>query len=216
MAYSHDLGMEFWYEFDELFQFNTTQEVNDAYDKLFDDFGQGIDLYRNLFARTRRQGTYPNAFVDELQKRRRKEGLREISDLQWGLMKTHFGSNFGDLRSAFEDFGHGVLFDSRRKEGDKVHKMDTSPGPPGGYHRWHPIIRAAVFIGEDWNRWLQIDRYVGLAWHIQSVAKPREDDSNNSQLSRQLLDPIRAKWLTASFEEIDKQFDSFPYPPDVV
>ena len=215
MAYNHAHGLQFWYEFDDRFLFHRTPEVEAAYDKLFDDIGHGFDLYRNLFDRTRAQGAYPTAFVDEVKKNNRPEGLLEISDLQWEVMENHFGNDLVDLRLAFEDFGHGVIYDRRRRVGDKVHKMDTGGGPPVGYHRWHPIIRAAVLVGVDSTRWLQIDRFVGLAWQIQSVAKPCEDDRNNLRLSKEILDPIREKWLGLDFAKIDEQFDSYPFPPDV-
>lgn len=53
-----------------------------------------------------------------------------------------------------------------------------------GYHRWHAFIRAAVLLGVDKNIWLQIDRYVGLAWAIQSEAKIIQDSPNNPSLGR--------------------------------
>jgi hypothetical protein len=67
--------------------------------------------------------------------------------------------------------------------------------PPIGYHRWHAIVRATIMVGIDAQRWTEIDRYVALAWAIQSEAKP-----------------VRDTWLRRDLDELDAALDSFPYP----
>ena len=112
------------------------------------------------------------------------DSLSLLAGEQLKIIDRHFGDDGAAQQSAFEAFGQGVLFDDRRPAGDKVHKMDTGgpADPPTGYHNWHAFIRAAVLVGGDPQRWLEIDRQVGLAWGIQSVAKPVEDATNNPPL----------------------------------
>ena len=215
MSYSSKAATDFWFEFDDVFLFNRPSEVTKALSKMIDSPHDGLDLYLNQFQKSRRAGTYPKTFIEAAKFGRRPDGLHEISDLQWRVMDSHFGGNLKNLRLAFEEFGQGVLFDDRRQIGDKVHKMDTGPGPAIGYHRWHSIIRAAVFAGVDSVHWLKIDRLVGLAWEIQSASKPVEDKPNNPRLGTAHLNELRKKWTALRFDQIDDQFESFPFPPKV-
>jgi hypothetical protein len=77
--------------------------------------------------------------------------------------------------------------------------MDSGwPRPPIGYHRWHAFIRATELmdLGSK-DRWIQIDRYVGLAWVIQCKQIPKDSD---------VLDSLGVTWLQKSFEDLDKAF----------
>jgi hypothetical protein len=93
--------------------------------------------------------------------------------------------------------------------------MGGPDDPPVSYHRWHATIRAAVMVGADAERWLQIDRNVGLAWAIQSEARPIQDAPGNRGLPPARLEELRSTWQAFSFDELDRAFDSFPYPAGI-
>jgi hypothetical protein len=72
------------------------------------------------------------------------------------------------------------------------------------------------------DRWLQIDRYVGLAWVIQCKQIPKDsdpstdEDPKNPKMDLDVLDRLEVTWLRKSFEELDKAFESYvaiPFPP---
>jgi hypothetical protein len=81
-----------------------------------------------------------------------------------------------------------------------------------GYHVWRAFIMASVMVGADAKRWLQIDRNVGLAWAIQSEARPVEDAPDNPGLLSARLAQLRLIWLQLSFDQLDTAFDSSPFP----
>lgn len=213
MANGRERSMEFWFEFDNFFNPSFGQvpaEVFDAYSSM-----PGIDFPLERWREHRRLGTYPDGFGAEMISIR--DPLLFLSAKQVEMLDRHFAGDPDSERTAFEQFGQGVLFDDRRPVGDKVHKMDTSgpDDPPVGYHRWHPLIRAAVMVGADAGRWLQIDRNVGLAWAIQSEARPFADAPDNPGLPSARLDALRSTWQVLSFDELDTAFDSDPFPAGI-
>ena len=207
MSNTRDMAIPFWYEFDEHFLFNMSPAVANAYAII-----RGPDYIRTRWNEHRQKGTYPEGFLADVTPLR--EGVEFIAKEQLAIVDLHFGGDAQLMQSSFEDFGQGVLFDDRREPGSKVHMMDTSgpANPPIGYHRWHPIVRATIMLGIDAERWTEIDRYVALAWAIQSEAKPVQD-TENPGLSEERLQAFRETWLGRDLDEIDAAFDSFPYPP---
>lgn len=213
MAGGQERSIEFWFEFDNLFNPSFGQvpdEVFAAYDGI-----RGIDHPLERWREHRRLGTYPDGFRADMTAIR--DPLLFLSAKQVELLDRHFGGNPDAERTAFEQFGEGVLFDDRRPTGDKVHKMDTGGpnDPPIGYHRWHPIVRAAVMVGTDADRWLRIDRNVGQAWAIHAEARPVPDAPDNPGLPAARLEQLRSTWQAMSFDELDTAFDSQPWPPGV-
>lgn len=209
MTNRRDRSTEFWFEFDNVFNLQFGQvpdDVQAAYD--------AIPRVRNPARRwreTRAAQTYPERFRTEMQEIR--DPLLFLSAKQAELLDRHFAGDADAERAAFEHFGEGVLFDDRRDEGDKIHKMDHgADGIPSGYHVWHPFIIASVMVGADADRWLQIDRNVALAWAIQSEARPVEDAPDNPGLPPARLAELRSAWQDLSFDQLDTAFDSFPFP----
>ena len=208
-TYTRERARDFWFEFDNAFLFQPAPEILQAYQQI-----GGPDAFRRLFVTTRAEGTYPAAFEQRAQAAR--DGLLRLADAQLAIMDRHFPNEPDSLRQAFEDFGQGVLFDDRRNVGDKVHKMDIGGPqfPPIGYHRWHGFIRAAVAAGADAERWLFLNRCLGLAWHVQSLARPEEDNPSNPGLPEEQRARLREKWMAMSPSELDAAFDSTPFPPE--
>jgi hypothetical protein len=142
-----------------------------------------------------------------------------LADNHNRIMNEHFGSNTELEQKAFELFAQGLLFDNgtdekgdlRRRDGEKIHMMDSSIT---GYIVWHAFIRLVVLLYDDGtinsNRWLQTDRHIGLAAGILSelIKSGREpmqsnDATHNKPLDPSLVDTLRGYWLNLSFKEID-------------
>jgi hypothetical protein len=208
MAYTPQLAIDFWIEFDNLFLDNPSAEIIQAYGQL----GGDIDRPRKRWTAHRRNGTYPAGFVADMQSIR--DPLLVLGEKQIETIDKHFQGDREAEQRAFEDFAQGILWDGRRPQTRKLHMMDTSgpANPPIGYHRWHTFIRAIVAVGGDADRWLIVDRNVSLAWAIQSLLKPVQDTHDNPPLTSDQLKKFREKWLTLSVEQLDDAFDSFPYP----
>lgn len=207
---AEDAITEFWYELDDHFLFSVDQhpEVLEAYATI-----QMPDGITNLRLEHRANGTYPDGFLAAVTPMR--DALELLSTQQLEIFDRHLGSDPELTQRAFEDFGQGTHFDDRRPDGAKVHMMDSSgpTNPAVGFHRWHAIIRAQVLLGIDAERWTEIDRYVGLAWAIQSEAQPVQD-THNPGLAADRLETLRKRWLARTPEEIDDAFDSVPFPKD--
>lgn len=204
---------DFWLEFDNAFNPGFGQ----VSDEVFDAYG-AIDIPDGPVQRWRhhrRNGTYPDGFRQDMD--RNRDAHLFIAAKQLEFVDQHFGGDPGAERKAFEWFGEGVLFDDRRPPTEKVHKMDIGGpnDPPIGYHRWHACIRAAVMVGADSERWLAIDRLVGLAWAIQSEARPEEDSPDNPGLPAERLTELGEHWMGLGFAELDTEFDSDPFPRDI-
>lgn len=206
-------AIEFWFDFDLAYNpgfGQVSQEVLRAYSVV-----RGPDFPRARWREHRLRGTYPEGFVRDMTPM--KDALLFLADGQLAIIDRHFGGDADAERSAFEDFGQGVLFDDRRPPGEKIHKMDVGgpDNPPIGYHRWHAFNRAIVVVGGDAERWRTVDRNVGLAWAIQSEARPEEDRPDNPGLPPERLAALRAQWTAMTADELDAAFDHDPFPAGV-
>ena len=204
------MSMEFWFEFDNFFN-PSLGEVGDdvmaAYRAIGFAFGPVTSWRQHRAA-----GTYPEAFRDEMA--RNRAALMQLAEQQLTIFDRHFAGDAAKEQTAFEEFGQGINFDDRRPDGDKVHKMDIrGDEPPQAYHAWHGFIRAVVLLGADEDRWLGLDRKLGLAWAIQNEAHPVEDDPDNQPLPPARLAALRDAWLGLDFDQLDDAFDHDPLPP---
>ena len=209
MPYTPEIAIDFWFQFDDYFLFNRPPAVTRALQII-----RGPDNPLNKWRQRRREGTYPASFVADMTPL--AAGLQTISTEQLAVIDRHLGGDEEIERRSFEDFAQGVLFDDRRPVGIKVHMMDTSgpSNPPIGYHRWYAIGRAMVLTGVDAPRWTRILSLVALAWAIQSEAQPRQD-THNPLMDAARLQALRDAWLPRNSDELDRSFDSYPYPPRV-
>ncbi len=206
-------SMEFWLDFDNFFN-PSFGEVGDGVLEAYRATGAPFGI-RDRWREHRDAGTYPDGFRDEMAPNR--DALMQLADQQLAIFDRHFSGDRAAEQNAFEEFGHGVNFDDRRPDGDKVHKMDTGgpDRPPQAYHAWHAFIRAVMLLGADEERWLGLDRNLGLAWAIQNEAKPADDDPDNKPLAEDRLDGLRSAWLPLSADDLDAAFDNDPLPPQL-
>ena len=144
-----------------------TQEVSDA---SFAIFATGHDPWTS-WTEHRAAHTYPDGFRDHMMEV--LEPLLFLSAHQAAILDRHFAGDPDAERTAFEQFGQGVLFDDRRPVGDKLHKMDINGGTPSAIV-WHPFIRASVLVGADADLMAagQPERRAGLGDPVGGQAGP--------------------------------------------
>ena len=205
MVYSRQLGNDFWYEFDNFFLFDAREDVLVARSNVSD-----LDRIRKQH---RINDTYPIDFINEVkQDKERVNSIIFLAQKQIEIINKAFGDDLESQQRAFEDFGQGVLFDERapRPINNRIHMMDEGQF---GFYRWHTLIRTAVLLDHEPERWLSVDRHIGLACAIDSKQRPSQstDDGNNPnnpEISDEMLEKFRSIWLPLSFEDVDTEFDN--------
>jgi hypothetical protein len=205
MAYTAEVGRKFWYEFDR------ATKYDDAFMGIISRAG-GFGVQRD-YQSTRSSGTYPAAFKHKFLPHR--DDWVRIADIQTGTIGNILGADWSDIQAAFEDFGQGTLLDSdpiRQRSNDSIHMMDVQDAnPPVGYHRWHASIRVIQLLDVgDAQWWESLDRLVGLAWAIQSFARPKQQNTANPPLAQGDLQELRNAWLPLSPDRRDRQYDITP------
>jgi hypothetical protein len=233
MGYSRHIANHFWLEFDIVSAPSLSLDVriSNDYATLFPNYF--FDRLLLLWWRSHRDinndTNYPEGYVNSIDNAMRYS-VKDLMKLQWEFIDKHFHNDYECIEKAFEDFAQGVLYDSRRNFGKRIHMMDGDP--PGiliGYYRWHTIVRAmSLVILEDNKKendneknagWLlQLDRNIGLAWDIQKKSMPIQDDDitemnpgknpNNQEIDSISLNKLRDFWLSQCFDKIDEKFDN--------
>ncbi|MDN5213154.1 hypothetical protein QQ020_13890 [Fulvivirgaceae bacterium BMA12] len=217
--YNSNLANDFWFDFDNQFLWHPTPETGQDYQMAFRS--DGIDGFYNLMIVTRNQGTFPTSFIQYFQDR--KIAIDSLAEKQLEVFRNYFDEDLECYRRLFEDFGQGILYDTRRATSQYrntiIHTMDaTSVSPPVGYHRWHGFIRTYCLLNDITDGiWLEINRFMCLAWAIQSIMKPigtSSDGSNpgNTPMSSDRLQVLKDKFLMYSFADLDDEFENRPYP----
>ena len=201
---------ELWYQFDKATWHEATQEFKDAWAAVKAYFNGGDAEMAMVMAwmEDMKSDAYPAGYLQLVTPI--KEPLRVVSRVQIEVFDRFYAHDRSGLAGAFADFGQGVLYDPRVPG---VHSMNGAPAP-AGYHIWHAILRAQMFLGIDVQKWCQIDQMVGLGWALQSIAKPSQTDPN-PPLPREVVRRQSRKWLSLSSAELDRAFLSQPYPEDI-
>lgn len=171
-----------------------------------------------LYTEYRGRGSYPDGYISELKKDSvRASSIVLVFDKQLDLIVKHFGDDLYNLQRAFEDFGQGVLYDSRqpRFKDRRIHMMDENHR---GYRSWYIINRTALLLdmsnyAKTLSRWLKLFQYIALAYAIHYTQLPHQSDSdgqnpNNPEIDSNVLNHLREVWLTSNFDQLDLSFDN--------
>jgi hypothetical protein len=200
---------EVWYQLDEESLFHPSQEIQDAYAVLFPFIQQNAP--EGLYEKWRelsREPEYPRNYAEFVKPV--EQPLRTLSKLQLDNFDRFYRWDHEGLVNAFAAFGQGILFDPRRvAEESEVHTMNGNP--PGGYHFWHSVQRAQMFLDIDRHRWARINPLLGFAWALQSLAKP-DHRHVNPGLPREQVRAAARYWLPRTPAQLDGDFQSSPYP----
>jgi len=165
-----------------------------------------IDVWRLC----RTSGSYPFGFLVDVQSRRDAIGC--VASIQEAILDKHFHGDQRREQAAFEFFGLGLIT-SERGGRTRVHEMAFSSGhAPIGFHQWHAFAQAAILMEFSPERWLWIDRLVGLSWSIHSYLRPLVRAQELTPPGAECLKGLRSFWLSRSRSELDEQFDRFPVP----
>jgi hypothetical protein len=207
------LANELWYDYEQTFYYNATPEIRAAYAAVGEHAGGDVEGMFYVYSLTRKAGTYPEKFYSRVEPAR--DAYAYLSRLQLEIL-DRYCRNERDLAHVFLRLGDGSLYDPRMPEGFKVHMMNLGPNgePPMNWLVWHAIIRAMTMLDIDARRWNSIDRWVGLGWAAQSILKPRPEQVN-PPMARKAARRLTLEWARRTPEEMDKAFDSFPYPEGV-
>jgi hypothetical protein len=136
-----------------------------------------------------------------------KNGIIELANDQSRIITHHL--DLSEIQQAFELFGQGVIFDERR---GSVHKMDGRfPRDLVGYRRWHGFIRATVVVAEDPDFWLKVDRYLLLAYLLQSKLQPLDTKHDNPFVDKETLTEYQSGCMSLGMKTLDEAFrNNFP------
>jgi hypothetical protein len=202
MPYTSEMGRHFWYEFDR------STKYNDSFMEVVNRAKAG--RIQTVFNSTRVKKEYPDRFREFVLPVRPDWEILAAS--QTDAIRLNLGGDWSNVQLAFEDFGQGVLNDAdpeRAANNDSIHTMDISgTDPPVGYHRWHASIRAIQLLSiGDVAWWEKLDELLGLAWAIQSFARPKQQMAPNPRITAGDLQELRNTWLGMSPERRDRQFD---------
>lgn len=202
MAYTHEMGRRFWFELDRRTLYTP------AFMQIIQRAGAG--MIQTQFSDARIANTYPADFVAFVQPHR--DDWVTMAQVQMDVIGDYLDNDFANVQAAFEDFGQGILVDTdpaRVARGDWIHTMDIrGAAPPIGYHRWHASIRAMQLLEiGDTAVWENLDQMLGLAWAIQSFAKPKQQPTPNPAISQADLQALRDAWLPLDAARRDRQYD---------
>ncbi|MCX5193839.1 Tat pathway signal sequence domain protein [Streptomyces sp. NBC_00249] len=204
---------EFWYDYDQMSYYTPSDEMKAAVGAITAPFG-GFTKSYDAWAATRKGGRYPRSWMELIEPNRAH--FEVLSRCQKAVYDKWYHHDPKGLVFAFQEFGQGTLFDPRRPAGNKVHMMNfTPPDFTHAYHRWHPYLQSFQLLGIDRSFWAHINRLVGAAWELQSLAQPKTDANDNKHLPKHVVNRVTAKWLVRSNDRINKAFDVWPYPVDL-
>ena len=208
--YTQEQGKEFWFDFDNQTLWQRTDAVTNAMVAAYFSQSLNLDLLYDEWRISFLRKNYSPTFEERI--RDGAAGFVEMASIQLEIIDSHFNLDEENIRSAFEDFGQGVLYDPRppRRPTRYIHMMDGTPDTWVGYHRWYAFNKAAVLFGADEARLLSISRYITLAWCIQTELNPALDSQVNQPMDDERKVRFKDHILNSEWEELDRLFISFP------
>ena len=212
-------AMNFWYDFDN----ETHIQTSDEFNKIYIEIGKVppvLDGWIGTFYYLYLQNPidYEQEYMNFILNKNFKPTIEKMSSLIRNKIMSHINplndqELFLKLRLYYELFGEGTLYDFRR---NFVHTMDSNinkfkdPLEFVGYPRWHVFIRAISLIDQiNSNFWLNLDRFLYLAYEIQAKLKPNPLASNNCGIMNsdyEWLCNRRSFCSNLNIFEIDKLF----------
>ncbi|TDV49674.1 hypothetical protein [Actinophytocola oryzae] len=205
---------ELWYAYEMEFSYAPSAEVVAAYGEL-DAAAQGSPLsLLDLYIQTREQGTYPESYLDRI--RRARHAFEVFSVVQLDLFDRYYPRDERALAWSFVHMGNGVLYDPRMPHPNEIHMMTMDNTSADGktttsWHFWHAVNRGLTLLGIDRARWNRLDRLVGLGWEVQSTTKPAVGQVN-PPIACHTAERLIRRWECRTPGEMDRAFQSFPYP----
>jgi len=216
MSNSKQIAQDFWFDFDDKFHGQLSDEVIELYKVLFPSPAT-FDTLLLSWWKSRRGSDYPNNLSESLDTTNRIK-IQKLAELQYKVISDYF-HDYSEIELAFINFGQGSLYDRRRSPGMRIHRMDgESPDVYIGYYRWHVFLRVASLIEKanqvNFQKLLKLAQHVGLAWAIQVEMNPHQDDievgedPHNEQMNPNRLNDLKKVWENKGFDELDNEYDN--------
>ena len=210
MAYTMQMGNDFWFTFDDTFKDHPTSQVGKALAACFPGFD--LDFYVKKWMASFKANALPQGFQTFVVQH--ATALQTLADLQDAIFVNCFHGDLAVEQAAFEDFGQGTLYDPRRAVGNRVHMMDIDgKGQEVGYQRWYCFAYALQLLNYKQGIWHSRLKFICLALAIHLQAKPMPDSSarlsGNPPFDPIALAQLRTKWLGANdTDRAQLMFDS--------
>lgn len=189
MAYTHELGRQFWRDFDQHFKFEL--QSNGLAVK-YAAMG-GYNRLGREFAAATANNTFPAEFNQYVDKPAVAGAVRFLATAQSDFFAGVFGNDREMIVSAFQDFAFGVLAspDAPNRAAEPVHTMNGA----ADYLSWHGFIEGALHLLPGNVFWEDLRWINGMAWELQVKANTDEGFPNqNAALPANITDAIRQKW----------------------
>ena len=212
MAYTPELGRQFWQAFDDHFKYKAGANGLAA---LYEAMGEYNRPALEWHA-ARQAGTFPQAFQSYVTANQRP--IAAIADEQREFFSRFFGLNADEIALAFQDFAFGVLASpedpERKRRREPVHTMNGGVRA-ADYLSWHGFAEAALLLQPDKDLWTALRWINGMAWELAAKARPQEVFPNrNRPLAPTVTAAIRDKWAGRTEEQIRIEFDNYRTRPD--
>jgi hypothetical protein len=205
---------EFWFTFDNRYiPLETNPDYTYIMQLYFDSYlyipnpsGNPIHNLRWMFLKLKEKIradplNYEHLFLTEVS--RYENGIKALAADQTGII-NEYSRDFEEIQEAFELFGQGVLYDERRRS---VHQMQGSfPQSMLGYSWWHGFAKAALSVGEDYDFWLNLDRFLLLAYTIQAELRPLDTKSDNPFMNEERLREYESSIMSLESKSLDEAF----------
>ena len=213
--YSSQMAMDFWYNYDNFFLWKANDLVKQQIGNLF---AKGETYLYSQFENSIKSSTFPAAYITAATPY--TEELNHLFKEQDVLLTKHFGTSEINQQQAFEEFGQGILYDTRRETAFydfwPIHSMDANyekGQPPIGYYTWYSFLRAYTLLnGITDGKWLNLARHIALSAAIQEFMKPRNikggvhSNPNNPRIAPDKLTEFRQTYLRMGFTALDQAF----------
>jgi hypothetical protein len=205
MAYTHEMGRQFWEEFDRYFKFEAAKNnLTQYYSAMGGYSNPGAQWLASVGP-----GGSPNdfdVFADSV-----KDAIIPLATEQEIFFQNHFQSDPDLITQAFQDFAFGLLASPNApyRQNEPVHIMNGSKYAQD-YLSWHGFNEAAIRCRPGVPIWNGIRWINGMAWELQVTAAPSEQYPNQNQpLPADETTKITDKWKGRTSAEIDDAFSHY-------
>jgi len=206
MTYTQATGRRFWFEFDDYFKYKAGQN---GLAQRYEEMG-GYQRPAQEWLNSRAAGTYPATFTAYANSK--GATIDFLAAEQKRYFDQFFIGDMADVIAAFQDFAFGILATPGRFQ-EPVHTMNGGLSAED-YLSWHGFIEGALVRGGDAAFWRPMRWINGMAWELQSKARPQEVLPNiNEPLPAPVTQAIRDKWEVRTADQIGVEFDNYRTRP---
>lgn len=194
VGYTREVACNFWLDFDRPF--------NGAFGNISNEMEKLINMSQIIHAKylqsfnSDKMNLDEANFKNEIESNVIRQDIYNLANAQFDIIFNHFRDEKGvldlnNLKRAFEDFGQGVLYDSKhdnertfvdgfgnpqyyKKTENKmifrIHKMDSE----GQWTLWHSFMRAAGLTFPKDSKYFELDKLIAYSCMINHIVRPKQ------------------------------------------